>query len=150
MKVLRREIRPKISAVTKNRSVFHQSVSENDALAGHDVGTCEQGQSFGVIYKLRNGRLIGIGVVREDTHDEKADNQDDAACGTGLGAGSASLKPSACSHDNSSFVPSGETIVTVRKVLKSDGCCLLSARRPFGIIFTTLARNYGRVIYLRR
>src|ERR1035437_6274828 len=36
MKVLRREIWPKISAVTKNRSVFHQPVSEKDSLAGHD------------------------------------------------------------------------------------------------------------------
>ena len=78
MKVLRGEILPKISAVTKNRSVFHQSVSEKDSLASHDVGAREQGRSFGVFYDLRNGRLIGIGVVRKDTHNEKADNQDDA------------------------------------------------------------------------
>ena len=66
MEVLRREIGPKVSAVTKNRSVFHQPVSENNSLAGQNVGPREQDRSFSVFYDLRNRRLIGIGVVRKD------------------------------------------------------------------------------------
>ena len=42
MKILGGEIRPQISAMTKDRSVFHQTISEKDGLTRQNVGVSEE------------------------------------------------------------------------------------------------------------
>src|SRR5262249_17519430 len=62
--------------MAKDRAILHQPVTQKHLLAGHDVRPCKQSRSVCGFDDLRYWRLVVIGVIGEQTHDEKAEHQD--------------------------------------------------------------------------
>ena len=85
MKIFSREIRSQISAMPEDRAVLHQAVAQEDLLSRQNIRAGKQNSPCWVLDRLGNGRLVRVGVIGEDSHDQETDQQDD----------SCSLKPAA-------------------------------------------------------
>jgi len=63
--------------VTKNGSILHQTVFQENPLTGHNVGPREQDATVGVGYLSRNRRLPGIGAVGEKSENKESKQKDE-------------------------------------------------------------------------
>ena len=77
MEILGGKVGAKIRAMSEDGAIFHQAVSQKDALPGHDVGARKEDGAGLAFHDFGNGRLIVIGVVGEYAHNEEADDEDD-------------------------------------------------------------------------
>src|SRR5215813_723384 len=80
MQVFSCEIRSKIRAMSKDRTVFHQAIAQEDFLASHNIVASKQDSTVCALNYFRNRRLVIIGVVSEHAHNEESDDQDDGCC----------------------------------------------------------------------
>jgi hypothetical protein len=77
MEIVCREIRAKISAMAKDRTVLHEAVSQKHFLAAADVFCCENYLAAWIKHSRRNGRRIRISAICKHSEDEKTTQKHD-------------------------------------------------------------------------
>src|SRR6185312_17269365 len=78
-KVVSSEIGTKIRTVPKDRSVFHEPVSQKHFLATANIFRCKNHLAVRIKHPCRNRRRVGIGTVGKHPENEKTtqkNNQD--------------------------------------------------------------------------
>ena len=77
MKVVCREVRTEIRAVSEDRAIFHQSVAEKHFLAGNHIRSREKDLSARINDLRRNRRLIRVGSIGEHAENQKTAQHND-------------------------------------------------------------------------
>src|SRR5579871_1713984 len=74
MEIVGGEIRAQISAMAKNRAIFHESVAQKHFLTGDDIRSREENSSGWIDNARGDRRLVGVGSIGEHTEDQKTTN----------------------------------------------------------------------------
>src|SRR5215469_18417151 len=80
MKVISGKVRSEIRAMTEDGTILHQTILQEDFLAGRNVFAREQRLSVGAKDGRRNRRFVGVRAVGEDSENEKAEQTDNYGC----------------------------------------------------------------------
>ena len=72
MKVVCREVRTEIRAVSEDRAIFHQAVAKKHLLACNYISSCKYELSARIDNLRRNRRLVSVCAIGENAENKKA------------------------------------------------------------------------------